>query len=125
MHNHNLLNWFVALLGVFFSGMVFTFLIRKKINEKNTLVWLGCAIIILVLAVNPKLLDRMAAFIGIDYPPALLFLLSVLVLLMLNLYQSIQISVLHDKMKELTQYIALRDAQKGQQDNKSSGRDVR
>ncbi|WP_248927318.1 DUF2304 domain-containing protein [Paenibacillus hamazuiensis] len=107
----SLLKWFVLLLGFSFSGIVIYLLTRKKINEKNTLVWLGGTIIILVLSVNPHLLDSLAKIVDVDYPPSLLFLFSVMVLLLLNLYQSIQISSLHDKIKELSQYIALRDAE--------------
>jgi len=116
MHNHEMLGWFVLMLGLLFSAIVLSFLIRKKINEKNTLVWLGSAVLILILAVNPNMLDDLAGFVGISYPPTLLFLLSLMVLLMLNLYQSIQISTLHDRIKELSQYIALRDAHESQEE---------
>ncbi|EXX85369.1 hypothetical protein BG53_07705 [Paenibacillus darwinianus] len=111
MRDPVLLNGFVLTVGLLFSGYVVSLLVRKKINEKNTLVWLGSAIIILILSVNPEILDTMARWTGVAYPPTLLFLLSLLVLLLLSLYQSIQISALHDKIKELSQYIALRDAE--------------
>ena len=113
MVEFSLLNLFVLVVGLTFCGIVFSLLIRKRINEKNTLVWLGSAVLIFILSVNPALLDRAASWLGVEYPPTLLFLLSLIVLMMLNLYQSIQISALHDKMKELSQYIALRDAESG------------
>ncbi len=107
----NLLQWFVLLISLSFTGVVLYMLVNKKINEKNTLVWLGSAVLILIFAVNPGLLTILADFFGVDYPPSLLFLFSVLVLLLLILYQSKQISTLHDKIKELTQYIAIRDCE--------------
>jgi hypothetical protein len=106
----SLLHLFVLLIGLIFCGSVLMLLVRKKISEKNMFVWLTSAVIILLLSVNPHLLDKLAGLVGVDYPPSLLFLLSLIVLLLLNLYQSIQISILNDKIKELSQYIAVRDA---------------
>ncbi|MEB3101364.1 DUF2304 domain-containing protein [Ferviditalea candida] len=106
----SLLKWFVLLIGLSFFGFVLSLLVRKKINEKNTIVWLGSSILILIVSANPKLLDVLARAVGVDYPPSLLFLLSMMVLLLLNLYHSIQISMLHDKIKELSQFVALRDS---------------
>jgi hypothetical protein len=61
-----------------------------------------------VLSIRPKWLDVVADWAGVDYPPSLLFLCSFIVLLIVSLYQSMQISQLHAKMKELSQAVALR-----------------
>jgi hypothetical protein len=107
----NLLKLLILLSGLSFTGIVLYLLVRKKINEKNTLVWLTSSTLILILSLSPSLLDHFAKFVGVDYPPSLLFLVAVMVLFLLVLYHSMQISVLHDKIKELSQYIALRDVE--------------
>ena len=110
------LKWILAAAGLLYSGFAISLLVRKKINERNTLVWLVSCVIIVILSINPELLDAIAVKVGVNYPPSLLFLFSVLVLLLLALYQSIQISALQEKMKELSQYIALQHVQERDND---------
>jgi hypothetical protein len=51
--------------------------------------------------------DKTAKMFGIAYPPSLLFLLSTLILLLFSLYQTIQITKLSNKVKDISQYLAL------------------
>jgi hypothetical protein len=104
---NGLVTLFLLLCGIAFFLVVLWLLLKAKINERLSIVWLSGSFLIFLLSGNPKLLDEMAALLGISYPPSLLFLLSTLVLLAIALYQSIQISRLNEKMKELTQYMAL------------------
>ncbi|WP_309120788.1 DUF2304 domain-containing protein [Paenibacillus sp.] len=102
----------IAKLFVFFSGLVFTFivlnlLLKRKINERNSIVWFLGAGSILLVSANPGWLDWVAARVGIQYPPSLLFLFSNLILLLLVLHQSTQISALNEKLKQLAQHISI------------------
>ena len=99
-------------IGISLCLWVITLLARRKINERNTLVWIGGVIIVLILSANPEWLDTAAVWVGVDYPPSLLFLGSFIVLLIITLYQSIQISQLHDKIKNISQGIALQNESK-------------
>lgn len=103
----SVLRVFILALGMVFVVGVVSLLVRRKINERNSLPWLVSALVILVLSAAPELLDFMARIAGIDYPPALLFLLSTLIILFILLHQSIQISVLQDKCRELAQLLAI------------------
>jgi len=103
------LKWVLAAAGLLYAGIAMGLLVKKKINERNMIVWIGSCVIILILSVNPEMLDWLAVKVGVSYPPSLLFLFSVLVLLLLTLYQSIQISTLQDKLKELSQFVALQE----------------
>jgi hypothetical protein len=82
-------------------------LTKRKINEKNSLYYIGGIFVIIILAFVPGILDNAAKLLGIDYPPALIFLISTLVLLYLVLKQSAQISELDDKVRELAQRMSL------------------
>lgn len=97
----------IFFLGVIFVVTVMYLLVKRKINERNSLFWLAGSLIILLLATTPDILEITARIIGVDYPPTLLFLLSILVILFILLYQSIQISVLQEKCRELTQHLAI------------------
>ncbi|MCR4440812.1 MAG: DUF2304 domain-containing protein [Peptococcaceae bacterium] len=97
---------------ILFTGLsavcaVFYLLVKRKINERNSLFWLCGALAILVFSTMPDTLEIMADLAGVKYPPTLLFLLSILVILFITLHQSIQISVLQERVKELTQRLAI------------------
>lgn len=104
-----LLKMFILVCGLFFSGLLIRLLLQRKINARNSVTWLTSAIIILVLSANPRWLDWIARAVGIEYPPALLFLLSTLILLVISLYHSMQISVLNEKLRQLAQHVALEE----------------
>lgn len=100
---------FIILCAGIYTVFVLKLLIKRKINERNTISWLTGVFIVLILASIPHLLDELASFIGIDYPPALLFLLSSLVLLYISLKQAVQLSVLDAKVRELAQKMAVQE----------------
>lgn len=103
----SLLKLFTLFCGLLFVGTVFYLLIKRRINERNSLFWLSGSIIILILSAFPEILEVVARAIGVEYPPTLLFLIAILILLLIVLSQSIQISVLNEQLKELTQHVAL------------------
>lgn len=101
------LKFTILLLAVIFVVTVLYLLVRRKISERNSFLWLAGALIILLLSTIPDILQILAHVTGVDYPPTLLFLLSILVILFILLHQSIQISVLQDKCRELAQQLAI------------------
>lgn len=103
----NILRAIIIVLGTLFVVTVIRLLMKKKISEKNSLLWLFGSIAVFITSLNPLFLKRLARMIGVEYPPTLLFLFSTLVILFIALYHSIQISELSAQVKELTQYIAL------------------
>lgn len=104
---YSILHYFLLFCGFLFFGTVVILLMKHKINEKISMVWLTGSLVIFILSGNPKVLDWIAGLLGIQYAPSLLFLFSTLVLLLIVLYMSIQVSNLNDKLKELGQFIAL------------------
>jgi hypothetical protein len=98
---------FLLCCGIGFAGFILYLLLKKKINEKHSIIWLGGVTAILVLSANPNWFDALAERLGISYPPSLAFLVSILMLALVVLYQSMQISVLNEKLKELAQHVAL------------------
>jgi hypothetical protein len=104
---NSFLQVFVIVCAILFSIIVVSLLLKNKIGERNSVIWLAGTLIILLLAGNPFLLDKAAKGLGITYPPSLLFLLSTMVLLLFSLYQTIQITRLSNKVKDISQYLAL------------------
>lgn len=106
------LKWFILICGITFSCAIIRLLLRKKISARNSVAWLLSAAAILIVSANPGWFDRLAGLLGVSYPPSLLFLFSTLVLLVIVLYQSMQISVLNEKLRQLTQHVALLDPER-------------
>lgn len=94
-------------IGIAFVIVVFRLLISGKMSERASLPWIACSFLVVFLAVFPYSIDRIATFVNIDYPPTLLFLISILIIFLLLLYQAIHISILQNKIRELTQTISI------------------
>lgn len=99
----------IFILGMIFTATVFYLLIRNMLNEKISLMWLLGSLSVFIISIFPSKLDELAYAVGIDYPPSLLFLLSILLLLFICLYHSVQISILNQQIKELTQYMSIEE----------------
>ena len=109
---NSVLQIFLIGCAILFSTFVIRLLLKNKISEKNSVIWLGGLLFIFLLSGNPNLFDEVAKRLGINYPPSLLFFLSSLILLTFNLYQTVQITKLSTKVKNISQYIALSDNEK-------------
>jgi hypothetical protein len=108
---NSLLRVIILLLGVAFTITVFYLLMKKKITERNSFLWLLGSLFVLFFSINPLTIDKIAHYVGVEYPPTLLFLFAILLLLFINLYHSIQISILTSQVRELAQIAALQETQ--------------
>lgn len=80
---------------------------RRQLSEQYSLLWLGTALVMLVVGLWRDLLHSLAALVNIHHPPNLLFLLAALFLLFIQLYFSTVITRLTRESKEAAQQIAL------------------
>jgi hypothetical protein len=106
----NMLRLLIFILGTGFTISVIFLLINKKISEKNSLLWLLGSLAVFFFSMAPLTLDKIAMAVGVNYPPALLFLFSILIALLISLIHSIQISSLNAQIRELAQIIAINNA---------------
>ena len=104
---NGILKLFLLACGVVFVGIMLYLLIKKKISEWNVMAWLSGAVVILLISARPEWFDLLAKQVGVSYPPSLLFLCSTLILLLLVLYQSIQLSALQNKVRQIAQHVAI------------------
>lgn len=80
---------------------------QRKLREEYSLLWLATAFVMLLVALWRDLLHSLAEFVGIAYPPNLLFLLAALFMLFILLYFSTVITRLTQENKEIAQQVAL------------------
>ena len=80
---------------------------KKKLDYRFGLGWLLIIFCILVLTVSPKLLSTLAGFLGITLPINMLFFFGFCFIVILVFSMSMMISSLSDRVKKLSQEIAI------------------
>jgi len=80
---------------------------RRQLRAKYALLWLSVGIVFVVLGVSPLLLDKVAKRVGIDYPPALLFLVGIIFLLLVVVHLTWEVSRLEERTRLLAEEMAL------------------
>jgi len=82
---------------------------RRKLKEEYSFLWLLVGALMLVLGVWYGLLTR---FIGAGFTSSTLFFFGIIFLMLMNLHFSIKVSDLSEKVKNLTQEVALLRAER-------------
>jgi hypothetical protein len=80
---------------------------QRRLLERYALLWMGCALVLLVLSIWTGLLTKLANAVGIFYPPSALFVFAFGFILLLLLHFSVAVSKLADQNKVLAQQLAL------------------
>jgi hypothetical protein len=86
---------------------------RDHIYIRQGVFWIVVAAISLLLAAWPSLIDRIGDSLGVAYPPTLLLLAAILVLLLKGLMGDIGLTKLRRDMRRLNQRIALLEGEQG------------
>jgi len=80
---------------------------QKRLMERYALLWLAVAIVLLALAAWRGLLSTISFAIGVHYPPALLFAVTIGLALLLLLHSTVSLSSLKDQNKILAQRVGI------------------
>ncbi|GAB4257118.1 MAG: hypothetical protein Kow0092_03720 [Deferrisomatales bacterium] len=101
----------VQILAVATATVIALFVIelirRRRLLEQYAILWIFGSALLLLLSLWPGLLDRIAPRLGIAYPPAVLFLAGILVLVLLAIHFSVIASRVTDQNRKLAQRLAL------------------
>jgi hypothetical protein len=95
----------IAALGTL--AFVVSMLRRGILREKYAVLWLLVSFSLLVLAVAPPLLTRAAELLGIAVPSNLLFLVTGVVLLLVSVQLSYEVSRLENRVRRLAEEVAI------------------
>ena len=101
------LNLTTGLLGLALAGFILLLLRRDHLYVMHGLFWIMVAGAAAILGIWPGLIDRLAAFTGIFYPPALLLLAGLIVLLVKALHADMLNTRLEREVRRLNQRIAM------------------
>lgn len=97
----------VALLG-FALALVIVLLIRRDhLYIRDGLFWITIAGVSLLFGIWPGLIDHIGALAGVSYPPALLFLIAIVVLVLRSLLTDLALTQVRRDLRRLNQRLAL------------------
>jgi hypothetical protein len=80
---------------------------RRRLKEEFAVLWLGMGLVFLVISLFRGLLDKFSILVGIGYPPAALFLILIMGLMVILVHFSVAISELKESNKKLAQQVGL------------------
>ena len=101
-----------AVASVALLLVVFELIRSRRLRERYALLWLLTAIVMLALSVWRGGLNTIAGWVGVTgYPPAVLFAVATLFIIVVLLHYSTVISKLADQNTILAQRLALLEAE--------------
>jgi hypothetical protein len=102
----------VSIIGVVASLLLLLVVLElvrgRRLKERYALLWLATGVVLLVLSAWRDALNTIAGWVGVTgYPPAVLFAVATLFILLVLLHYSTVLSKLTDENVDLAQRIAL------------------
>jgi hypothetical protein len=98
----------VAVVGaVLLLGFMFELLRRRRLREKYAALWIGMSVVIIAGVALPGLLESTASALGVTVPVNLVFFVGLLVLLLVCVQLSAEVSSLEQESQTLAEELAL------------------
>ena len=82
--------------------IIVVLMIKRKVNSNFSLIWILVALTAMLQAAFPQVLDHLCKWLGIGYPPTLIILAAIIVLLGTSVYLSSEVTVAQNKIMELS-----------------------
>ncbi len=95
------------LISLMFTFFVIRLIVKGKLREEYSIVWILCTFFLIVFSFWRKGLDFVSDLFGIYDPPNFVFTASIFVIFVYLLHLSIVVSKLQDQNKKLTQELAI------------------
>jgi hypothetical protein len=100
-----------AIASLVLIALIFELIRSRRLRERYALLWLLAGLTLLVLSLWRGSVNTLAGWVGIEtYPPAVLFAVAVLFILLVLLHYSTVVSKLADQNTILAQRLALLEA---------------
>lgn len=97
------MNYFFIILALIFMVYIFNMIKRKQFSIKESMFWVVGTFAILIFAIFPKAIDKIALKLNVNYPPSLLFLVGIMFLLFINFRNTKKIIKQGEKIIELAE----------------------
>lgn len=103
-----LARYLLGIVGALLILIVAVELLRRgKLRERHTFWWLIAGVLSLIIAVFPSILDGLASLLGIDVPVNLVFFVGIVVLFLVCIQQSTELTRSEERTRTLAERVAL------------------
>lgn len=103
---------FSLITGFLLLLLIFELIRRRKLKEEYCWIWLLTGFLIFVLVICYKLLLFVSGLMGANVPVTALFMSGFLFLILITLFYSVKLSGLSEKVRKLSQKMALLEKKK-------------
>lgn len=86
---------------------VFELLRRRRVRERHAVWWIVAGVLALVITVFPQILDAAAGVFGITVPSNLAFFVSIVILFLVSVQHSGELTRLEDQTRSLAEHVAI------------------
>ena len=101
------LRLFIMVVGVLTFLFIVRMLVKKNLSESNSVMWLVIGFITLISGIFPDIIAWLSYSVGIAYPPALLFLLAIIILMMIVFKNSMELSKTEAKINDVASTLSI------------------
>ena len=108
----------IVILSLFPAVYIILEVNRKKFPVRESFWWLVMSLLVIFLGCFPYLIDTVAGWFGVDYPPSLFFVCCFIFLLVRNFVVSKRVWELQKKVSDLAQYVTLLEGELEERDEK-------
>jgi hypothetical protein len=101
------LTFLTSITALIVLGLILELLRRRQLREKYAFLWMSVGLVVLILGFLPRLLDSVAAMLGVASGVSLVLFLGVIFLLLVSIHLSWEVSRLEEETRTLAEEIAL------------------
>jgi len=98
---------FAIIFAIIFEAFIINLVRKNKLDEKYSILWIIFGIIILIVAIFPNIVIKIAELFNVYYPPSLLLLFAVLIIGAYIVHISMVITKQNKMIVKLTQELAI------------------
>lgn len=98
---------FAIAFSIIFILFILNLVRKNKLDEKYSILWLFFGIIILIVSIFPIIIEKIAFFFTVYYPPALMLLFAVLIIGAYIVHITMVITKQNKMIIKLTQELAI------------------
>lgn len=97
----------VSIVGAsIFMVMIFRLIVQGRLREEYSIVWILCTLILVVFSIWRKGLEQISLWLGVYYPPSLIFLAAIFAIIVFLVHLSVVNTRLQSQIKTLTHEMA-------------------
>lgn len=108
------------ILAIGLLALILNRLLKKKLRERHAIWWAVGALFALGLSLFPVALSTLSEFLGFEAPLNFVLILAIVIIFLVNIQQSSELTQLEEKVRTLTEEIALMNM-KHRNDSSDSG----